>query len=390
MSCYISSNDNRFYVEAEASYGQVASVTESNRFPAVKLSTKQVAARAERRDKTGGRTFVGNPAGGRKTTSYDLKTYMTAWDPSTQQPGYGPLFAAAMGSTPLWFPGGTIASAASGTVLQFTGTHGLSPGQGLTFGGELRFVAAIVNSTSVSLNAPFSVLPTAGSPIGKTITYVLGSNPSSVSLYDYWSPQQAIQRVLAGAAVDKLSLSINGDYHEFDFSGPAADVLDNSSFTSGQGGLTQYPVEPADLDFSYSIIPGHLGQVWLGSTPERFYTLTAADVKLDNALDLRNHEFGTEGPRCISAGRRNISMGFSLYQQDNEATRSLYDSARQRSPISAMVQLGQQSGQLLGVYLKSVLPEVPSFDDAETRLQWKFANCRAQGTADDEMTIAFG
>jgi hypothetical protein len=196
--------------------------------------------------------------------------------------------------------------------------------------------------------------------------------------------------VLAGAAVDKLSLSINGDYHEFDFSGPAADILDNSSFTSGQGGLTQYPAEPADLAFSYSIVPGHLGQVWLGSTPERFYTLTAADVKLDNALDLRNHEFGIEGPRCISAGRRNISMAFSLYQQDDDATRSLYDSARQRSPITAMFQLGQQSGQMLGIYLKSVVPEIPSFDDTETRLQWKFTNCRAQGTADDEMTIAFG
>jgi hypothetical protein len=390
MSCYISSNDNRFYVEAEASYAQVASVTESNRFPAVKLATKQVADRAERRDKTGGRTFVGHPPGGRKKTSYDLKTYMTAWDTSTQQPGYGPLFSAAMGGTALTFAGKTVASAPTGTELHFSGAHGLVPGQGLTFGGELRFVAAIVDAGAITLNAPFTIQPSAGSPMGKTITYVLGSTPSSVSLYDYWSPQEAMQRVLAGAAVDKLSLSINGDFHEFDFSGPAADVLDNSSFTSGQGGLTQYPAEPVDLAFSYSIIPGHLGQVWLGSTPERFYTLTGADVKLDNALDLRNHEFGSEGPRCISAGRRNISMGFSLYQQDNDATRSLYDSARQRSPISTMLQLGQQSGQMLGIYLKSVVPEVPSFDDSETRLQWKFVNCRAQGTSDDEMTIAFG
>lgn len=390
MSCYISSNDNRFYVEAEATYAQVASVTESNRFPAVKLSTKQVAERADRRDKTGGRTFVGNPAGGRKRTSYDLKTYMTGWDTSSPQPGYGPLFAAAMGGIPLTFPGNSVATAPSGSELGFSGAHGLVPGQGLTFGGELRFVAAIVDGSTVRLNAPFTIQPTAGSPLGKTITYVLGPNPSSVSLYDYWSPQDALQRVLAGAAVDKLSLTINGDFHEFDFSGPAADILDNSSFASGQGGLATYPAEPTDLSFSYSIIPGHLGQVWLGSTPDRFYTLTGADVKLDNALDLRDHEFGSEGPRCISAGRRNISMSFSLYQQDNDATRSLYDSARQRSPISTMFQLGQQSGQMLGIYLKSVIPEIPAFDDSESRLQWKFANCRAQGTSDDEMTIAFG
>jgi hypothetical protein len=79
-----------------------------------------------------------------------------------------------------------------------------------------------------------------------------------------------------------------------------------------------------------------------------------------------------------------------LYQQDNNATTGLYQAARQRSPISAMFQLGQQSGQLFGVYLKSIVPEVPEFDDSETRVQWKFHNCRAQGTADDEVVLAFG
>ncbi|HUS05332.1 MAG TPA: hypothetical protein VMZ52_03500 [Bryobacteraceae bacterium] len=389
MPCYISSNENRFYVEAEVTYGQVAAVTENHRFPAVKLSAKQAGERAERRDKTGGRTFAGIPPGGRRRTSYELKTYMTAWDTSTEQPGYGPLFRAAMGAAPLRFAGGTI-EAASGNELTFTGLHGLTSGQGITFGGELRFAAAVIDASRVSLNAPFTFQPTAGTPAGPTITYVLGSDPSSVSLYDYWSPAEAVQRVLCGAAVDKLALSINGDFHEFEFSGPAADLLDSASFLSGQGGLIQYPSEPGNLAFNYAVIPGHLGQVWLGSTPERFYTLTGADLKLDNAINLRSNEFGSEGPRCVSAGRRNVSLGFSLYQQDNEATRSLYDAARQRSPISAIFQLGQQQGQLMGVYLKSVVPEVPTFDDSDTRLQWKFVNCRAQGTVDDEMSIAFG
>jgi hypothetical protein len=40
--------------------------------------------------------------------------------------------------------------------------------------------------------------------------------------------------------------------------------------------------------------------------------------------------------------------------------------------------------------MKSVVPEVPEFDDAETRLQWKFTENRAQGTADDELVVAFG
>ena len=37
MSCYISSNNNRVYVAPEASYGQAAGITGSNRIPIVTL-----------------------------------------------------------------------------------------------------------------------------------------------------------------------------------------------------------------------------------------------------------------------------------------------------------------------------------------------------------------
>jgi hypothetical protein len=55
-----------------------------------------------------------------------------------------------------------------------------------------------------------------------------------------------------------------------------------------------------------------------------------------------------------------------------------------------MFQLGEVPGRVMGVYLKSVLPEVPEFDDGQNRLQWKFRASRAQGTLDDEISVAFG
>ena len=45
---------------------------------------------------------------------------------------------------------------------------------------------------------------------------------------------------------------------------------------------------------------------------------------------------------------------------------------------------------MMGVYLKSVIPVVPEFDDGENRLQWKFRRSRAQGTVDNEIAVAFG
>jgi hypothetical protein len=151
-----------------------------------------------------------------------------------------------------------------------------------------------------------------------------------------------------------------------------------------------FPPEPALEQFDYSIVPGHLGQAWLDNTPDRFYTITEAELLLDNNVDARVQEFGADGPLCITGGQRTVKVDFDLFEQNNAATQGLYQAARQLSPIAVMFQLGQQSGQLFGMYLKSVVPEVPDFDDSATRLQWSFKGSRAQGTGDDEVYVAFG
>jgi hypothetical protein len=124
--------------------------------------------------------------------------------------------------------------------------------------------------------------------------------------------------------------------------------------------------------------------------PNQFLTLSSASVQIKNNIDMRANEFGTSLPQGISPGQREVSMSFELFSGDDAATLSLYQAARQRSPMEAMFQLGQQSGQLLGIYLPSVVPVVPEFDDAKNLLQWKFQDSRAQGTMDNEIVIAFG
>jgi hypothetical protein len=79
-----------------------------------------------------------------------------------------------------------------------------------------------------------------------------------------------------------------------------------------------------------------------------------------------------------------------LYELNDTATQGLYQAARQQSPIGVMFQLGQQAGQVMGVYLMSVVPVVPEFDDGDNRLQWKFQSSRAQGTINNEIVVAFG
>jgi hypothetical protein len=385
---YVSSNNNRFYVALEQDYGSVAGITAVNRIPAVKLTMKQLPEKVQRKDKTGSRTFVGLPSKLRKSTSFDLTTYMSSWTDQTTGPPHGPLFQAGLGAPPLLWMGGTAATPPDPSKVTFVSAHGLAPGQALSNESEIRFVAAIVNANTVQLNAPFSDA-TAGATLGPTVTYQPASDLASLSIFDYWSPGSAVQRILSGAAINQVKIKVNGDFHEFEFSGQASDVLDNSTFEAGAASLTAFPAEPAVQALDSSIVPGHLGQIWLGSAPSQFFTVTKAQLSFDNALDLRAHEFGSTLPRAIAPGERSVTLDFSLYQQDDSATQALYQAARQRSPISAMIQLGQQQGELFGIFMNGVIPEVPEFDDSQTRQQWQFQNCRAQGISDDEIYLAF-
>jgi hypothetical protein len=282
-----------------------------------------------------------------------------------------------------------IASVQNLTGLQTVTPHGLSLGLGVSFEGEIRFVTGIPDASTMVVNAPFSTTPSANSALRPAMTYRLATALPSVTLYDYWDPVTAVSRIVTGAAVDSLELSINGDYHEFIFNGPAADILDSSSFSGGLAGLNGFPREPGLQDFNYSIVPGHLGQVWLGSPANRFFTLTEASIGLDNGIDVRNREFGSSYPRAIAPGMRVVSSNFTLLAQDDVQTTALYAAAKQRHPISAMLQLGQQQGQLMGIFLPRITPEIPNYKDSETRLLWEFKHNRAQGSSDDEISIAF-
>jgi hypothetical protein len=287
------------------------------------------------------------------------------------------------------FAGGILGAGSSGRTLVFTAAHGLRAGQAVAYAGEIRFVTAIVNNTSVQINAALIGNLEAGVRIGPTVSYFPATDLGSVSIFDYWDPSSAVQRILCGAAVNQMTITVNGDFHQFEFSGMAQDLIDNSSFAGGAGQLTTFPAEPPVGVFDYSIVPGSMGQAWLGSTPSEFYTITAGTFQLDNGLDLRAKEFGSNLPRAISPGKRSVTIDMSLYQLNDSATQGLYQAARQQSPISVMFQLGEQPGQLMGVNLMSVVPVVPEFDDSDTRLQWKFQGSKAQGSADDEIVVAF-
>ncbi|MES1257610.1 MAG: hypothetical protein ABUS51_04235, partial [Acidobacteriota bacterium] len=370
--------------------GKIPAITAASRIPAVSMSAQQQKEKSERKDKTGSRTWAGLPVGMRRETSFQLTSYMRDWADYSQLPPHGPLFEAALGGAGLMWTGGTPNTGTDDTSIRFAGAHGLTPGQAIVSGGEIRFVAAVIDPLSVFLNAPFSFAPTVGVPLGATATYSPATELPSVSVFDYWDPATAVQRVLCGTAVDRMTVKLNGDFHEFEFRGMAQDIVDSASFATGQGGATHFPAEPSGGLSGYSLVPGNLGQVWLGVIPNQLFTVSQASIEVRNGLGMRNKEFGSILPRGITPGNREVLMSLELFSQDDEATTALYQAARQQDPVSVMFQMGQTAGQLMGIYVKSLVPDVPEFDDSDKRLKWRFRDTRAQGTTDDEIVVAFG
>ena len=387
---YISSNANRWYCGRESSYGQIPAITASNRIPAVTMTAKNQRDKSERKDKTGSRTWQGMPLGMRRQTSFQMTSYMRDWADPSQLPPHGPLVEAALGGSGVRWTGGTPASGTTDLSIRFAAPHGLVPGQAIGSNGELRFVAAVADPSTVVLNAPFSTVPVVGVPLGPTATYSVASELPSLSIFDYWDPATAVQRILSGVAVDRMTFKLNGDFHEMEFKGMAQDLIDSASFTSGQGGATQFPAEPGSTVSAYLPVPGNLGQVWLGVIPSQLFTVSQATIELRNNLDMRNKEFGFSLPQGINPGSREILMSLELFGQDDAATTALYQASRQQDPVGVMFQMGQNSGQLMAISLKSLVPDVPEFDDSDKRLKWRFRDTRAQGTADDEIVVAFG
>ena len=195
MANYISSNANRFYVGLETAYGQAAGITAANRFPAVQLSAHQVLEQTKRRDKTGSRTFIGSPKMARRNTAYEVRNLFdivdrigsavrrtfisgSAWWGARGQ--YGALHPA---GAPVY---NTANNCPSWAYLWFSSF----------LQWRIRFAVAFPDVSTMTLNAAFSVTPIAGTVLAPAVTYSLANLLPSVTLYDYWDPITAVQRVI--------------------------------------------------------------------------------------------------------------------------------------------------------------------------------------------------
>jgi len=389
MANYVLSKNNRYYVALESSYGVVPTVSATNRVPGVRLAVTTEKVTVPRPDKTGTRTFLGIPGMPRKITGYEFETSLMAGT-GALPPAVGQMVQAALGASTGSSTQQTVTVNGGGAELDFPAPHNLAVGNAVTVGGEIRIVARVPSPTSVELSAPLTSIVSGSAQVLPAAAYAPANVLPSVSLFDYWDPSSTVQRIVRGAGVDEMDIVVDGTEHRLVFRGPAAANVDSSSFQASDGGLSVFPTEPAVQAETWAPVPGNLGQAWLGSPPSQVLTLTRALVRVKNNLVTRSFEFGATQPLALSPGDRDVEVQFEVYSTDQSVFTQMYQAALTETPIPLTIQLGEQAGAMAAVYIKTFVPQVPQFNDAETRLLWSFSSSRAQGAGNDEVFFAFG
>ena len=97
---------------------------------------------------------------------------------------------------------------------------------------------------------------------------------------------------------------------------------------------------------------------------------------------MRDKEFGSTCRRAYRPGQREVPVTLELFGagrswRPRRCTRQRVNNRR----LGVMFQMGQVGGQLVGMYLKSMIPDVPEFDDSGNAAEMEIREYASAGNA---------
>lgn len=387
MSCFINATNERLYGAMESQYGQARTLAGSDRLSFRQLKVSERTRRAERRDKTGTRTRFAPHPEVRTDNRFELDCYFATRDPQAPTDGVANLMEATLGGERITWNGLTaIDVSGNGQVVAFNAAHGLKVGQAVRFQGQLRFVKSVVNTTTITVSAPFGQGFQAGSVTGKTVSMWPGDKPKPLTMGNYWTPAGTLDRLLAGCVVNEMAVALNSDFHGASFRGSVREIASVTGFSPGSTGLVSFPAEPSNPTQTFQLVPGHVGRLFIGGAE---YYLLDLSLRFLNNADTTTREFGMSLSPCYSADLRELSLQFQLYAAQDAAVNQLHVLSRSRLETDLTIQLGNQPGQLVGIYVPRFVPEIPELKDSDTRVAMSYPKSIAYGVSNDEVTVAF-
>jgi len=297
---------------------------------------------------------------------------------------------AALGAPAQIAQGLTLAAAQTGPQLQTLAPHGLAVGSAVSSGDEIRFVAAVLDPSTVVLNVPFSAALDANTVLAPAITYMLSTTLPSLTLYDYWDPTTATSRMVTGAAVVCFPSADQRRLSRIFVQRPGRRSARFLQLRAGYRRIEHLSPRAGARHLRLLHCTGHLGQVWLGSAMNQYFTLDASKYRDQEQPCGKGPGVWLLLSAGSGAGPREVITKFTLFAQDDTQTKDLYAAAKQRTQISAMFAARAEARPNHGYPSCRALPrKFQITTDSETRLLWEFKNNLGQGVSNDEAFIAF-
>jgi hypothetical protein len=216
----------------------------------------------------------------------------------------------------------------------------------------------------------------------------------SLTIWDYWTPTNATQKVSIGSVVNQLSIDATGQDPIIELSGPSLWVLTTDEFPDADaialGGLSSFPANPSAPVTNGNMVSLQDGSATLDGdvlTEIRSFRLNAAF----NREIPQDTKFSGKYGGAPAQDRRDVTFDLNVYDKAGDADfTSLKNKAIRKIAVDVVLVMGIAASHTVTITLKNVLLGTPTTDDGQRRKAINFAGCRAHassGTAKDELKI---
>lgn len=338
------------FAASAASGGEALSATDGIRHLELSLSSKK---NREDSPEKRGTPDVQQRLPRRQTTNWNLSSIM--WEPSGTLgtiSNVGKFIKAGFGANHVLSLATTVAASPLATGCTLTDGTGVAVGDL----AAVEVTAGVFEVTRITSVAgadvtwdTLSAAPSVAADVLIGITYKLASNlTESLSIYKYYNAG-GFKQAAFGSVVNQLQVNFDGTREVLlAIQGPSARYADGST----GGGTIQ--AKPGSHTTVGSPASGLIGNFYVDGNA---FLVIAAQVTMDNAIELRNKELGTQWASGI-AGRgalRKVNVSVTFYLEDTR----LIGMANSITTGALRCIVGQTSGNIVAAVLPKVEFEIP-------------------------------
>jgi hypothetical protein len=241
-----------------------------------------------------------------------------------------------------------------------------------------------------------AIFGAAGVVVASTsVTWSLADTLYYLAVYNFMATiANATQMCAFNTLLQKMEATFGGDVPTLTFSGESGWVYDNDQAadvgtnSSAKGGLTAFPAEPSAPVVNGTHPPGFKVQATIdGNVYTNILSGKVALSVMRELLKIGNTEFAGAG----APGDREVTLDFSMTDNDSAQLRTLKQKAISRTPVNATFAIGTIAGNRWVHQLNNIIVPKPVYGASGTRRTVSFTGAVAYPSAinaRDQYTLA--